>query len=222
MVTALLFARLREQAGTGMEKIKASGTVRDVYGVLRSLHPDLESNLDLIQVARNEEFAGWDEPIEDGDELAFIPPVSGGGAELMELREGKIDVQETDAAVAHPGAGAIVSFVGIVRDNNRGEGVTHLEYEAYAPMARKELEKIGEEIASNWPGARTAILHRTGRLEIGEASVVISVSAPRRAEAFDGCRYAIEKIKKSVPIWKKEFASSGEVWIEGPEARPVR
>jgi len=204
-----------------MEKIDASGTVRDAYAVLRSLHPELEPDIDLIQVARNQEFVGWDDPVADGDELAFIPPVSG-GTDLIALREGEIDVKETDAAVAHPGAGAIVSFVGIVRDNNRGEGVAHLEYEAYAPMAEKELAKIAHEIATRWPGARTAILHRTGRLEIGEASVVISVSAPRRAAAFDGCRYAIETIKKSVPIWKKEFASSGEVWIEGPEARPVR
>lgn len=203
-----------------MEEVEARGTVRDVYAVLRSLHPELEPDLERIQVARNQEFSGWDEPVADGDEVAFIPPVSG-GADVIGLRAGVIDVAETDAAVAHPGAGAIVSFVGVVRDNNRGEGVTHLEYEAYAPMAEKELAKIAAEIATRWPGARTAILHRTGRLEIGEASVVISVSSAHRADAFEGCRYAIETIKTSVPIWKKEFASSGEVWIEGPAARPV-
>jgi molybdopterin synthase catalytic subunit len=86
-------------------------------------------------------------------------------------------------------------------------------------MAEREMRRIADEIGQRWPGARVAIVHRTGRLEIGEASVVISVSAPRRAEAFDGCRHAIERIKESVPIWKKEFASSGEVWIEGPTAR---
>ena len=127
----------------------------------------------------------------------------------------------TEAAVEHPGAGAICSFTGVVRDNNRGEAVTHLEYEAYGGMAEREMRRIAEEIGERWPGTRVAIVHRTGRLEIGEASVVISVSAPRRPDAFEGCRWAIERLKESVPIWKKEHAASGAVWLEGPEVRPA-
>src|SRR5437588_8677899 len=106
-------------------------------------------------------------------------------------------------------------------DNNRGEAVTHLEYEAYGGMAERQMRRIAEEIGERWPGTRVAMVHRTGRLEIGEASVVISVSAPRRGDAFEGCRHAIERLKVSVPIWKKEFARSGAVWLEGPEVRPA-
>ncbi|MDQ6735924.1 MAG: molybdenum cofactor biosynthesis protein MoaE [Nitrospirota bacterium] len=224
MITVRLFARLREQAGTNCEQVDLSeGSVLDVYRVLLDRHPGLESNFELLRPARNQEFAGWEDQVRDGDELAFIPPVSGGAeyAQLIELTVDPLDGRRTEAAVAHPGAGAIVTFTGIVRDNNRGEGVTHLEYEAYEGMAEGEMNRIANEISERWPGNRVAIVHRTGRLEIGEASVVISVSAPRRAEAFQGCRHAIERIKESVPIWKREFADSGEVWLEGPTAKSV-
>ena len=140
---------------------------------------------------------------------------------MIRLTAEPLDVHLTEVAVAHAGAGAICSFTGVVRDNNRGEAVTHLEYEAYGGMAERQMRRIADEIAERWPGTRVAMVHRTGRLEIGEASVVISVSAPRRADAFDGCRHAIERLKQSVPIWKKEFARSGAVWLEGPEARPA-
>jgi molybdopterin synthase catalytic subunit len=160
----------------------------------------------------------------DGDEVAFIPPVSGGATavQLIELTTQSVDVRRTEAAVAHPGAGAICSFTGVVRDNNRGEAVTHLEYEAYGGMAERQMRRIAEEVADRWPGTRVAMVHRAGRLEIGEVSVAISVSAPRRGDAFEACRHAIERLKESVPIWKKEFARSGAVWLEGPEARPAR
>lgn len=221
MVTTLLFARLKDQAGIGREEVDARGTVLDIYQALRNLHPALDADIEQIRPARNKEFARWEDPVADGDELAFIPPVSGGADRLIELADAPLDTHDTESAVAHAGAGAIVSFAGIVRDNNRGEGVSHLEYEAYEGMAEREMDKIAAEIEERWPGTRVAIQHRTGRLEIGEASVVISVSAPRRSEAFEGCRHAIEQIKVSVPIWKKEFADSGEVWIEGPTARPA-
>jgi molybdopterin synthase catalytic subunit len=222
MIKARLFARLREQADTSCELVELPvGTVADVYRQLLSRHPAMERDTTLIRAARNEEFVSWDDAVHDGDEVAFIPPVSGGAEALglMALTTAPLDPRRTEDAVSHPGAGAIVTFTGIVRDNNRGETVAHLEYEAYEGMAEREFRRIGEEIADRWPGTRVAIVHRTGRLEIGEASVVISVSSARRAAAFDGCRHAIEQIKESVPIWKKEFAASGEVWIEGPTAR---
>jgi molybdopterin synthase catalytic subunit len=219
MITARLFARLREQAGTGVEQLElAGGTVADVYEVLVRRHPGLEPDRALVRPARNEEFAGWEDAVADGDEVAFIPPVSGGteGAPLIELTTEPLDVRRTEAAVGHPGAGAICSFTGVVRDNNRGEAVTHLEYEAYRGMAEREMRRIADEVAERWPGTRVAMVHRTGQLEIGEASVLISVSAPHRADAFDGCRHAIDRLKESVPIWKKEFARSGAAWLEGP------
>ncbi len=126
-----------------------------------------------------------------------------------------IDPRQVEAAVADPGAGGIVVFHGVVRDNNYGQRVTHLEYEAYPEMAEREMARIGTEIVERWPETRTAMIHRIGRLEVGETSVVIAVSSPHRAEAFDACRFAIEELKVRVPIWKKEFAESGEFWVEG-------
>jgi molybdopterin converting factor subunit 1 len=223
VITARLFARLREQAGTDREQVDLAGaTVADVYRTLRERHPALEPDLQLIRPARNESFAEWDELVAEGDEVAFIPPVSGGSgtAALIELTVDPLDARRLEAAVAHAGAGAICTFTGVVRDHSRGESVTHLEYEAYAGMAERQMLAIAAEIAERWPDARVAMAHRTGRLEIGEASVVVSASCPHRAEAIAACRWGIDRLKESVPIWKKEFASSGSVWIEGTAARP--
>ena len=118
------------------------------------------------------------------------------------------------------GHGAVATFIGIVRDNNLNRRVTHLEYEAYEPMAVKALELICREAADEWPGTRLAVHHRTGRLAIGEASIVIAAASAHRAAAFAGCRYVIERVKQIVPIWKHEFFDGGEVWIEGATANP--
>jgi molybdopterin synthase catalytic subunit len=134
---------------------------------------------------------------------------------------GPIDPRELETAVSHAGAGAICTFSGIVRDNSRGQSVAHLDYEAYAEMAVPQMRKIGEEIKERWPLARVAIAHRTGHLEIGEVSVVVSVSAPHRHEAFEACRWGIDRLKESVPIWKKEHAVDGTYWIEGDAAKPA-
>ncbi len=221
MITARLFARLREQAGTDCELLDLDGaTVEDVYRQLQARHPALERDLALIRPARNQDFAEWSERVAGGDEVAFIPPVSGGAANvpLIELTTAELDARKLERAVTHPGAGAICTFSGIVRDNARGESVTHLEYEAYAGMAERQMNVIAGEIAERWPAARVAMAHRTGRLEIGEASVVVSVSCPHRAEAIAACKWGIDRLKESVPIWKKEFASSGAVWVEGDGA----
>lgn len=225
MITARLFARLREQAGTECELVDRAVTIADVYRVLRERHPALTADLDLIRPARNQELARWDEPVSDGDEVAFIPPVSGGRAEhaeaLVELTAAPLDARKLEEAVAHAGAGAICTFTGIVRDNSRGQQVTHLEYEAYAGMAERQMRAIIQEIAERWPDARVAMAHRTGRLEIGEPSVVVSVSCPHRAEAIAACQHGIDRLKESVPIWKKEFAGSGAHWVEGPDVQPA-
>ena len=123
-------------------------------------------------------------------------------------------------AVDGPGAGAVATFLGLVRDHNQGRRVLWLDYEAYAPLAEKALARIVAEAEARWPGARLAIHHRTGRLEIGEASVVIAVATAHRADAFAACRYAIERIKQIVPIWKHEHFAGGDVWIEGATADP--
>ncbi len=225
-VRARLFARLREQAGTDSENVElpAGSTVADVYDAIRRLHPGLDANRNAVRAALNQEFAEWDAAVADGDEVAFIPPVSGGAhgaGVLFELTTRPLDARRMEVAVTHKGAGAICTFTGVVRDSSRGRSVTHLEYEAYAEMATAQMRKIADEIAERWPDARVAMAHRTGRLEIGEPSVVVSVSSPHRAEAIAACKWGIDRLKESVPIWKKEFAADGTYWIEGDEARPV-
>src|SRR5487761_255174 len=223
-VRARLFARLREQAGTDTENVElpAGSTVADVYEAIQKLHPGLQADQSAVRVALNQEFTDWDSKVADGDEVAFIPPVSGGAhgaGVLFELTARPLDARRMEAAVAHSGAGAICTFTGVVRDHSRGRAVTHLEYEAYAEMATAQMKKIGDEIAERWPEARVAMAHRTGKLEIGEASVVVSASAPHRAEAIAACKWGIDRLKESVPIWKKEHAADGTYWIEGDEAR---
>jgi|SRR5690242_12844848 len=131
-----------------------------------------------------------------------------------------LDAARAVASVARPQDGGVTTFLGIARDFNAGRRVLWLEYEAYVPLAVKSFEQIAREAADRWPDARVAIHHRTGRVEIGEASVVIAAASPHRAEAFAACRYAIERLKQIAPIWKHEFFEGGESWIEGATADP--
>ena len=223
-VRTRLFARLRELARgeeTETLELPAGSSLSDVYEALRLSHPALPDR-GAVRAALNQEFSDWSATVADGDEVAFIPPVSGGahGGVLFELTIDPLDARRLEAAVAHSGAGAICTFTGVVRDSSRGRPVTHLDYEAYAEMAAAQMRKIGEEIAERWPEARVAMAHRTGRLEIGEASVVVCVSCPHRAEAIAACKWGIDRLKESVPIWKKEHAADGTYWIEGDEAKP--
>ncbi|HSS92664.1 MAG TPA: molybdopterin converting factor subunit 1, partial [Candidatus Dormibacteraeota bacterium] len=176
-VRVRLFARLRELAGTDCENIevRSGATVADVYSALRKSHPALDVNRESVRAAVNQEFADWGAIVTAGDEVAFIPPVSGGAhavGVLFEVTTDPLDARRIEAAVAHSGAGGICTFTGVVRDSSGGRLVTHLEYEAYAEMATTEMRKIADEIAERWPEARVAMAHRTGRLEVGEASVV--------------------------------------------------
>ena len=223
-VRVRLFARLREQAGkeTATLELPTGSTVADVYDALRREHPALEADRKAVRAALNQEFKDWSAEVADGDEVAFIPPVSGGAhgvGILFELTPDPLDARRMEAAVSHKGAGAICTFTGVVRDNSRGRSVTHLDYEAYAEMAIVQMRRIGDEIAERWPEARVAMAHRTGQLDIGEASVVVSVSCPHRAEAIAACKWGIDRLKESVPIWKKEHAADGTFWIEGDEAK---
>ena len=205
-----------------MLELPTASTLADVYEALRRRHPMLESDRNAVRAALNQEFKEWSAQVADGDEVAFIPPVSGGAhgvGVLFELTADPLDARRLEAAVSHKGAGAICTFTGVVRDSSRGRSVTHLEYEAYAEMAIAQMRGIGEEIAERWPDARVAMAHRTGRLEIGETSVVVCVSSPHRAEAIAACKLGIDRLKESVPIWKKEHAADGTYWIEGDEAK---
>ena len=131
-----------------------------------------------------------------------------------------LDIEALVALVGAPGDGAVVTFAGLVRDHNQGRRVRFLEYEAYEPLAVRALQRIIDEAQTLWPAARLAAHHRIGRLEIGEASIVIAVAAAHRADAFAACRYTIERVKQIVPIWKREHFDGGEVWLEGATADP--
>jgi molybdopterin synthase catalytic subunit len=224
-VTALLFARLREQAGRDRVALVLPGgsTVADAYAQLVQLHPALPAGREAVRPALNQEFAAWEDVLAEGDEVAFIPPVSGGGGDagvLFELTDQPLDPRRLETAVARSGAGAICTFTGVVRDNSRGRQTTRLEYEAYPGMAESQMKAIAAEIGQKWPEARVAMAHRTGVLEIGEASVVVSVSCPHRGDAIAACKWGIDRLKESVPVWKKEFFAGGEVWIEGEGEEP--
>ncbi len=132
---------------------------------------------------------------------------------MYRLTDKSIDVSELLAFVGDPGAGAVATFIGTTRDNNEGRSIISLDYEAYPGMAEQEMTRLGEEAATTWRITRMAIVHRTGNVPIGEASVAIAVSAPHRDDAFKACRYAIDELKKRVPIWKKEIYEGGEIWI---------
>ncbi len=133
---------------------------------------------------------------------------------MVRLTRERIELAGLQAVA--PGDGALALFVGVVRNENAGRSVLHLEYEAYEEMALQELEAIGVETRRRWPVSEVRIVHRLGRMEIGEVSVAVAVASPHRGEAFEACRFAIDTLKKSVPIWKKEFYADGAVWLEGP------
>jgi molybdopterin synthase catalytic subunit len=141
--------------------------------------------------------------------------------DLFTITDKPLDVQAAIEAVSAPGCGAIATFIGTVRDHNVGRKVEWLDYEAFAPLAVKSFERIADEARERWPEIRLAIHHRTGRVAIGEASVVIGAASPHRADAFAAARYAIERIKQITPIWKHEHFDGGEVWIEGATADPL-
>lgn len=212
-----LFAVCRDRAGADGLDLNLEGdtvNVKALKAAVAALVPAIAPLMPIVRVAVNQTFAFDPDPIIEGDEVALIPPVSGGRPEgLFEVRSGPVSTQEVEEAVRHPGAGAVASFLGTVRDHTQEHAVTALEYEAYTEMAEKYLRLVGDEVLSQWPGTRIAILHRTGRLIPGEPSVAISVSSPHRAHAFEACRHAIERLKEDVPIWKKELRGDGSVWV---------
>jgi molybdopterin synthase catalytic subunit len=203
-----LFAALREQAGFAEREVELGdgATVGDVWQAL----PELGGAPEGLLYALNREYVDPSETLADGDELALIPPVSGGA---FRLTGDPIDVDAVLAEVADERAGAIASFVGTTRVHSRGRTVTYLEYEAYEGMAEQEMARIAGELLRRYDLCSVAITHRLGRVEIGEASVAIAVSAPHRADALAACKDAIDTLKETVPLWKKEVYESGEQWI---------
>lgn len=220
-VTVRLFASLRERAGRDRLTLTVpdGATVREVVEAVTREVPQLKDAASAIYAAVNDRYVSPDTALKDGDEVALFPPVSGGeGKKRFEVTREPISMDDVAARVNRPNCGAIVVFAGVVRGITGDQVTDHLEYEAYASMAEAMMAQIEEEIKARWPKIEAvAMVHRVGRLEVGEPSVVIAVAAPHRDDgAFEACRYAIERLKAIVPIWKKEVLTTGEHWVEGP------
>jgi MoaE-MoaD fusion protein len=206
-VAVKLFAALREQAGTRQRVVELGdgAAVEDVWPAL-----GLGDEPSGLVYAVNRAYVERSAPLADGDEVAVIPPVSGGA---YRLSDEPLSLERVAAEVASDDAGAIATFVGTTRARSRGRDVIRLEYEAYEGMAEAEMERIARDLRERHDVIDVAIHHRVGPVEIGETSVVIAVSAAHRAAAFDACREAIDTLKTSVPLWKKELYAGGEEWI---------
>ena len=241
-----LFATLRQLAGWPKQVIDLpeGSTVADALAELDRRYPQLAVGKRTIYVALNQEYAHREQVLHEGDEVAIFPPVSGGaegtmptetaptetlsaGKKLYEITDQPLSLDDVARRVTRPTCGAVTTFAGTVRgETATDEGpreTDFLIYEAYTEMAERTLAQIGEEIKQKWPKVEAvSILHRTGRLEIGEPSVVIAVATPHRGDGcFEACRYAIERLKAVVPIWKQENWSDGSLWIEGPRDEGV-
>jgi MoaE-MoaD fusion protein len=204
-VTVRLFAGLRERAGQARVELEDVARVEDIWPRL-----DLGDEPPGLLYALNREYVERGQELADGDEVALIPPVSGGSFRLLDQ---PLDVAAVLREVEDPEAGAVASFVGTVRRHSRGRDVEHLDYEAFEEMAEPMLVRLGNELTERHGLCAVAIHHRLGRVGIGEASVVIAVSAPHRSAALDACREAIETLKTTIPLWKKEVYAGGEEWI---------
>jgi len=206
-ITVRLFAALRERAGWSQRQLDLpdGAVVADVWAAL-----GLGDEPPGLAYARNREYAGRDAPVQPGDEVAVIPPVSGGA---FTIRPEPLDLDDVVSQVSDSAAGAIATFIGTTRTHSRGRSVVHLEYDAYPEMAEAEMARIAAAIKERHEVLHVAIAHRTGHVPIGEASVIIAVSAAHRGPAMDACREAIDTLKQTVPVWKKEVFEGGEEWI---------
>jgi MoaE-MoaD fusion protein len=224
--TLKLFATLRERAHAAelVRDFPDGTTVEEIWKHLVGEFPALGGHHDSVGFAVNQEYVEGNFKPHQGDEIAFIPPVSGGApaSQIGKITIGRepVDVAALEREVADPAAGAIVSFTGTTRQDNAGRKVLRLEYEAYEPMALSEMRKLANEAIARWKIVRIAIAHRIGVVEIGETSVAIAVAAAHRGEAFEACRFAIDRLKEVVPIWKKEHFEGGEIWIGCQTSHP--
>ena len=230
-VRVLFFGRLKDIVGRAEEQAELSEGARvgDLFETYGRTFPELSRFRPSVVASVNQEFAEWGAQLASGDEVAFLPPVSGGsvGAEtvieedICAIVRLPIDTPRIVEQLKAPPDGAVVAFEGIVRNHSGGRTTLYLEYEAYEAMALAKMREIGAEMRQKFAIRRSAMIHRLGRLEIGETSVLVVVSSAHRGAAFEACRYGIDTLKKTVPIWKKEFFSDGAVWADG-EVPPTR
>jgi MoaE-MoaD fusion protein len=225
-VKVLFFGAARDAVGQGEIELHLplESTLGFAFQRLLEQFPDLNRFGRSLLFAVNQEYATPHRVLSAGNELALFPPVSGGHSEartqsFFELTTSRIDVGAVARRVVLPECGATVTLDGYAREWTRGRRTLYLVYEAYEPMAQRELERLGNQALKQFEISHIGIVHRTGKLEIGETSVVIAVSAPHRRAAFEACEWAIKELKRTVPIWKKEVFEDGEVWVEGEADR---
>jgi molybdopterin converting factor subunit 1 len=228
-IKVLFFGLLKDICGGAEDKLElpAGATAGAVFEHYASAFPRLKQMAASVVLARNHEFATVAEPLADGDEVALLPPVSGGtsSAKMPEITDSEghffaltrdpIDIRALENRLLQGCDGASVTFQGVVRNNTSGRKTLRLEYECYEQMAIRKMAEIGREIAGQASISRIGMVHRLGTIEIGEASVVIVVTSPHRRSAFEAAFDGINRLKKLVPVWKKEFFADGEVWVEG-------
>ncbi|OFW27550.1 MAG: hypothetical protein A3H27_13600 [Acidobacteria bacterium RIFCSPLOWO2_02_FULL_59_13] len=237
-VHVLFFGMLKDIVGRPEERVVLDdgSDIARLYELYTARFPRLAEHARSILFSRNREFVGRTERLQEGDEVAFLPPVSGGASKnvpeegsgksapseesaesaiVTRLTRDPIDARALSEQLKRAQDGAVVVFEGIVRNHSGSRATLYLEYEAYEPMALEKMREIGQEILQKFPVDRVGMAHRLGRLEISEASVVIVVTSAHRRPAFEACRYGIDRLKQIVPIWKKEYFADGSVWVEG-------
>jgi molybdopterin synthase catalytic subunit len=238
-IRVLFFGMLKDLAGrpSDLLSLPESATLGDVLDHYERVIPRLKEFTSSIALSVNQQYAAPDMKLSPGDEVALLPPVSGGSAESSSdvaenarsrhaaIVSGVIDTAALVKGIRHPEDGAVAVFEGIVRNHSRGRRTLYLDYEAYEGMALKEMEELAARALSEFRIRDVALVHRLGRLEIGETSVLIVVASAHRAAAFDACRWLIDTLKRTVPIWKKEYFEDGAVWADGepfPDEIPGR
>lgn len=229
-VRVLFFGRLRDLSGQRTEEIQLAdgATVGDLLGYYGRSFPEMQRHLASLATAVNEEYAPQETVLHEGDEVALLPPVSGGSEAVREPAKGRraflvavpIDAECVLASIKDPADGAVVVFDGVVRNNSRGRRTLYLDYEAYESMALEQLESLVVQARQKFAIRDATVVHRLGRIEIGESSVVIAVASAHRGAAFDACRWIIDTLKTTVPIWKKEHFEDGAVWADGEPFPP--
>lgn len=221
-VNVMFFGMAHDLTGVAQERIEVpeGGCLGDLQAQCEARFPRLAEIAGSLISAVNQEVADRSRQLHDGDEVAFLPPVSGGaGDNFCRLTRDPILTYDLSQGLKAPQDGAAVVFEGIVRDNSRGKKTLYLEYEGYEPMALQKMEEIRSEVMQRYSVDRVLIIHRLGRLEIGEASVAIIVTSAHRRPAFEACQYAIDRLKQIVPIWKKEVFEDGAIWAEGEQRK---
>ncbi len=217
-VRVLFFGMLRDMAGRASDSLELGdgSTLRELVEHYQQRFPGMREMSSSIAMAVNSEYAGLERKLNVGDEVGLLPPVSG-GANRTSMVRAPIAPDEILSQLKRPEDGAAVVFEGVVRDNTRGRRTLYLDYEAYEDMALKQMDALIAEALSRFQVRDATIVHRLGRLEIGETSVLIVVASAHRGPAFDACRWLIDTLKRTVPIWKKEYFQDGAVWADGED-----